>query len=202
MRVFLALPIPPTVRDQLARTGKAMQALGVRGRFVTPGNLHVTVLFVGELGPSAASSLTAVVGACMPSCAPFVLSPAGLACFGRPPKVLHFSWRSRGESFEKLVVLLREAALEAGIAMSGSSSARRPMPHVTLVRFRRLSESRTLGRVGNTHGRSFRPADEVALALPKDPVLVDRLLLFQSTLHPHGAIYSELAEFRLGTGES
>src|SRR6267154_784596 len=47
MRLFVALEIPATVRENLAGLLKALRAVSPQTRWVLPKNLHVTLKFVG-----------------------------------------------------------------------------------------------------------------------------------------------------------
>src|SRR5258708_7412246 len=49
MRLFVALEIPSTVRENLADLLKTLRAVSPQTRWVRPENLHVTLKFIGEV---------------------------------------------------------------------------------------------------------------------------------------------------------
>lgn len=49
MRLFIALPVPADVRRALTETQAALRRHGVRGRFPPPENLHMTLVFLGNV---------------------------------------------------------------------------------------------------------------------------------------------------------
>jgi RNA 2',3'-cyclic 3'-phosphodiesterase len=49
MRLFVALEIPSTTRENLTELLNALRAVSPQTRWVRPGNLHVTLKFIGEV---------------------------------------------------------------------------------------------------------------------------------------------------------
>ena len=49
MRLFIAAPVPAELRRALARTQASLRANGARGRFAPPENLHMTLVFLGNV---------------------------------------------------------------------------------------------------------------------------------------------------------
>jgi RNA 2',3'-cyclic 3'-phosphodiesterase len=173
VRLFAALPLPEGTVRRLAAWQHAELADAPDTRIVPPGNLHVTLAF---LGPRPASELDGVLD---------VLREAGAT--GEQPVLTATAYRetrsvgmlvlddedsratrlaeSVGESLERLGVYRREA--------------RRWLPHVTVLRFRRAPRLRPelpdLGQVSPS---------EVAL--------------YHSVLRPTGAQYEILQTVPLG----
>ncbi len=54
MRLFVALEIPSTVRENLANLLRSLHAISPKTRWVRAENLHVTLKFIGEV-PEAKS---------------------------------------------------------------------------------------------------------------------------------------------------
>lgn len=48
IRLFIALPLPDQVRTVLAEAQRKMQEQGIRGRYVPPENMHLTLAFLGS----------------------------------------------------------------------------------------------------------------------------------------------------------
>ncbi len=53
MRLFIALPVPTDLRRALEDVGTSLRRQGVRGRFTPPENLHLTIVFLGNVSDPA-----------------------------------------------------------------------------------------------------------------------------------------------------
>jgi 2'-5' RNA ligase len=136
VRLFVALEIPAAVRDNLAAFLKDMRVLSEklgdkRVRWVRPENLHVTLKFIGEVGPAKLEGIRGALAG-VRSDAPLDLRFQGLGFFPdeKRPAVL---WTGLDAS-ANLPALANEVdqALESqGIAREKRAFA----PHLTLARF-------------------------------------------------------------------
>lgn len=169
LRLFLGFRLPDDVVAALA----AWQAQELRGRLVPPGNLHVTLAF---LGPRPAGELPAVLG---------VLERA--AREAAAPVLELLRWReTRSAGMLELGDPTGAGAQLAGrvqqelAALGVFRPERRPwLPHVTVLRYRERPR--------------LRPA------LPElAPFAPSGAAAFLSRLHPSGAQYEVLETFRLG----
>ena len=124
MRLFLALMPPPSVRDACAALSAC---LAWPGRRIAPERLHLTVVFLGEVGDASLASLRDVLDRQVPPGKALVLDRLGwfprarvgwLGCTGPPPAWTDFRRR--------LVKALDGAGLPG--------DRRRWAPHVTLYR--------------------------------------------------------------------
>jgi len=122
----------------------------------------------------------------------------GVAGFGRPPKLLCTAWEDLGRvAFEELVGRIQESVRDAGLDVTRTARKRRPVPHVTVVRFRGPHEAGTLRSIVRIRGKEWDW--QIPLPVPEETSMeVSRLCLCRSTLTPNGAIYDELESFRLG----
>ncbi|MFT3973699.1 MAG: RNA 2',3'-cyclic phosphodiesterase [Amaricoccus sp.] len=178
IRAFAALALPEALRFDLMLVQSGLPL----PRPVPPENLHLTLVFLGEVaGPTLADVDAAFSKVRVP---PFELALSGLGMFGGA--------RARSVHAEavpcapmlQLQAKLETAARSAGVAVPG----RRFAPHVTL------------GRVPERFAE--RPRLEAAVAARggyrSAPVLVEDYRLFQSWLGPVGSTYAELATYALG----
>ena len=169
LRLFLAYRLPGDVVGALAE----WQARELRGRLVPPGNLHVTLAF---LGPRPARELPAVLG---------VLERAAREAAAPVFEVVR--WReTRSVGMLELGDRTGRSAQLAGrlhgelAALGVFRPERRPwLPHVTVLRFRERPRLRP-------------PLPELAPFVPSGAAA------FLSRLHPSGAQYEVLETFRLG----
>ena len=146
LRLFCALLLPSeTVRELVAWQSRELGALATRLRIVPPGNLHVTLAF---LGSTSSEQLRPIVEALRAASA------------GGPPPVLSVSRYRETRSVGMIELLDEDGRAErlAGRLWDGlerlgvyERESRRWHPHVTVARFRerpRLSPSLPdLGRV-------------------------------------------------------
>lgn len=49
MRIFVAIELPDKTKDNIQRSAEQLKQFAVRGRFVPPSNLHLTLHFLGEV---------------------------------------------------------------------------------------------------------------------------------------------------------
>ena len=122
MRLFLAVPLSPSVREALCTAQADLRRQG-RGSFPPPKNLHLTLAFLGETSDldGARAALAAV------SCRPFSLAVGGpLGRFGD----LWWAGVRADPALEELAV-----SLQADLRSRGFCQEDRPwLPHITLVR--------------------------------------------------------------------
>src|SRR5258708_37751125 len=89
MRLFVALEIPSTVRENLAALLKSLRAISPQTRWLRPENLHVTLKFIGEVPDTKLAAIrSALAGA--RSDQPVTLDFRGLGFFPneQPPRAV------------------------------------------------------------------------------------------------------------------
>lgn len=135
MRLFVAFHLPAVVRRAV---GERMLAMGERlpaARWVGRENLHLTLVFLGEVGDERRPALEAALTRPFAAAAPFMLRLAGAGTFPRerPARV---AWV--GVEIDRGLEALRRlqaAVTEAAAAAAGVEVDRRPYtPHLTVAR--------------------------------------------------------------------
>ncbi len=176
IRAFLGLDLPEEVRSALA----VEQFLLPLPRKVEPGQMHLTLVFLGEVPEPDLQAAHEAFAAL--KVAPFSLALQGLGLFGgdRP----RAAWAGVAPPCEALMALqarAERAARQAGLTPEG----RRFTPHVTLGRFPPppFAETARLERAVATSG--FRAG----------PWEVRDMVLWESRLGPGGSRYDELARY-------
>ncbi len=177
-RAFVALDLPETVQAALARVSARLS----EGRIVEPENLHLTLVFLGEIDDLTLEEVHDGLGAVHAS--GFALRIGGLGVFGgEAPRAL-WAGVAADAALSHLQAKVAQAARRAGAEVP----RRRFVPHVTLARFR--------------PGRDAPPtrvlADHAGIALAPFPVR--QFGLYASHLSGHGAAYEELARYPLSSG--
>jgi 2'-5' RNA ligase len=185
LRTFLAVDLGKAIRDRCVVLQETLGRAGVEVKWVEPDNLHVTLLFLGEVDEREVPEVCRVVGEVCATRPPFTVSVETVGCFPNPrrPRVL---WVGVGEGMQELVGL--HDALEAALEKLGCyrREERQYKPHVTL------------GRV-----KGERPADGLAAALARQAgwqggrIAVSDVLVLSSELTSAGPLYSLLSKARL-----
>jgi len=183
IRTFVALPIPADWEEYLAGIERALSGLIHGVSWTRPGNLHMTVRFLGDLGESGAARVgDAVARGSAGETAPLV-SLGGIGGFPSldRPRVL---WAGIASGELELLALGRR--VNAAIDAAGFDRADRPFrPHLTLGRVREGA-------------RGLEALRGYTLPAPPPPAaFLDRIVVMKSDLDPSGARYTALREVRL-----
>jgi 2'-5' RNA ligase len=187
MRLFTAIDLSESARAALAgEQTRLARELGRHGdssfRLVKPEQLHVTLVFIGEVADELVASIVDVVSVDI-AMVPFRMVLRGIGVFPRrtPHRVL---WVGVTEGARSVVELY--GVLVARLARVGIRTDPRPFaPHLTLGRWRGAG-----GRLRDRSVLSAGGADEVDLC-------VDRVTLYRSDQSPAGATHTALAHARL-----
>ncbi len=174
MRGFLGIPLPAALAEELADAARDVPSL----KAIPPQSMHLTIRFLGDIADP-----TKVADALRPVAAahqPFDMILKGMGAFPDTSQA-RVLWvgLDRGD--------LQAGALAKGVENAlvglGFQRERRPFRgHITLGRFKRPQ----FVSLPRTH--SF------------GAVRAERLVLYQSILSEHGAVYSVLEEMSLGAG--
>ncbi len=185
LRTFIAVGLTKPLRDKTVALQEALASADAPVKWVEPENLHVTLLFLGEVNDRDLPDVCRAVSDACAGVRGFRMSVEGVGCFGNPrrPRTL---WAGVGEGAQELVAL--HDALEPPLLDLGCyrREERQYSPHITL------------GRV-----RSERPADQLAEALKRQAgwkggdTFVREVLVMSSELTPDGPLYTVLSRAKL-----
>ena len=179
IRAFIAIELPDEIRAGLVAVQSAAQAAGLRGVWVRPQNIHLTLKFLGEIRPA---EIEAIAGAMAQTCKPFEplrLTARGIGVFPGTdrPRVL---WVGVGGQVDVLANL--QDSLAQQLAGRGyPHEKRRFHAHLTVARFK-----------GSVASQTLRQTLEAQAAFETQAFVARELILFQSVLTPSGAKYSAL----------
>ena len=152
-----------------------------------PENIHLTLKFLGEVTPAREGAIREAMAEAVAGVAPFTLRAGGCGAFpgGRNPRVL---WVGLGAGGPEAAALA--SRLETACAARGFPGEGRPFKaHLTLGRVRALRGiEETMRRLEAHAGEDL------------GETVVERIVLFESTLHPAGAIYTRRHELPLPGG--
>lgn len=179
IRAFLACPLDDSLRSALA----VQQFLLPLPNREPVGNLHLTLVFLGEVHERLLEAAhERFIALRLPA---FPVEIAGLGLFGGERPRAAYAAVTATEPLMRAERKLATAARQAGIAVE----ARRYLPHVTLGRFRPpgLEDRMRLERAV-AEGATFRAG----------PMPVREVLLCESVTRHGAARYEELARYPLG----
>lgn len=185
LRTFIAIDVGKPIRERLVALQDTLARATTDVKWVEPENLHVTLLFLGEVNDRDLPDICRGVATACRERAPFPLAVETVGCFGNPrrPRTL---WVGLGAGTQELVEL--HDALETTLLDLGCYRREdRPYtPHVTL------------GRV-----KSDRPNDQLAAALAKKAewqageTTVNQVLVLSSELTSQGPVYTVLGRAKM-----
>jgi 2'-5' RNA ligase len=180
VRFFVALEITSEVRENLVALMEALRSISTEPRWVRPGNLHVTLKFLGEMPKTKLEAVRTALGE-IRSEQPVMLEFRGLGFFPneKHPRVF---WAGI-EASTNLMKLAGD--IEGAMENLGIPREQRPFsPHLTLGRFERPGIPEKLRCViGENAQRDF------------GTLRTHEFHLIQSKLKPSGAEYTTLASF-------
>ena len=187
MRLFTGIGLTEECRAAVAAAVATLRADPAPVSWVAPGNLHVTLKFLGETSPNRVGAVADALAGVAANFPPFGLEAEGAGLFPgtRNPRVL---WVGLREPLE----LVRELQENMENALSGAGFPRedRPFhPHITVGRARGVLPPAWGDRfLRALSGRRF------------GEVPVPKITLYESRLSPGGAVYTVVRDFLLSGG--
>jgi 2'-5' RNA ligase len=188
IRAFIAINLPGEVRAKLVRQHRSLKvALPGDGiRWTPPGQIHLTLKFLGDVPSSSVDDLRAAVESGCRGTAPFSLRARGLGVFpgAQRPRVL---WAGVEGELDALRQLQERIEIETG--RWREREARAFQPHLTLARIKILPP-----------GRALALRKKLAAAADFGAWRVERVDLMRSHLSASGVTHEALAGFKLREG--
>ncbi len=185
LRTFIAVDVGKAIRDRAVALQESLTRSGTDVKWVEPENIHVTLLFLGEVDDREVLQVCRAVSDGCVGLSTFSLTVEGVGCFPNPrrPRTL---WVGVGDGTQELCAL--HDALEPPLLDLGCyrREERKYTPHITI------------GRV-----KSDRPTDKLAAALAKHAgwrggeTDVREVLVMSSQLTPQGPVYTVLSRAKL-----
>jgi 2'-5' RNA ligase len=161
MRMFIALPLPETVREDLSRFLEPRQEAGSDLRWTLPEQWHLTLAFLPEVADRHVDELLERLERAASRRKPLDLRLAGAGAFPNAglARVLWAGVEHEGEELMRLAGGVRAAGAKSGAEVGGG----RFHAHLTLARLSVPAEvTRWLRVLDEYSGPSWR-ADEVQL---------------------------------------
>jgi len=178
MRLFAAIDIDPQIQERIERVQKRLKRdLDLSGnevRWVPPGQMHLTLKFLGEMRDNLITQVCDVVTQTASEYEGFDLRIQGAGVFGRPARVV---WAGT-EPCPELMKL--QTRLENEFEKIGWDKENRPFAgHLTICRVKNAAAGRSLAKAVEAYADEFIGS-----------VSVDELVLYESRLTPAGPEYN------------
>lgn len=140
MRLFVGVPIPEAIRDRVRGLRWKLSHTGARVKWVEPENLHVTLVFLGEVAGEDEGLLTELLTATITKEPAFELNLLGLGAFPNRhrPKTLWVGIEQGASELQRLHAELASQLESAGLYRA---EERPYTPHLTLGRVRTDQDS-------------------------------------------------------------
>jgi 2'-5' RNA ligase len=187
MRLFVAVNLPPDVRERLAAVRDRLRNVQADVGWVRVENLHITLKFLGETEEKRLDRIRDVLAEVARGWAPFPLEVAGVGSFGgRVPRVV---WAGVSEGADRLTRLA--GRVESALSRVGFPKEKRSFSaHLTLGRVRSPKNTEALVVVlSEYHAEKFGTLEATEFQL------------MQSELRPTGSVYTMLERFPLEARE-
>jgi RNA 2',3'-cyclic 3'-phosphodiesterase len=188
IRAFIAMTLPEPLADLVSKVQQTLKAQGLRIAWVPPGNVHLTLKFLGDMEPADIDPIAAVMSECALRIVPLTFSAGGLGVFPhlQRPRVV---WLGITGDLPRLIAFQQK--LDAGLVALGKGRIKpddRPFKgHLTLGRIKARLDSGILVNALRETGR-----------VASQSFTVDAIHLIQSRLTPSGSIYTSLRSVALG----
>lgn len=185
IRTFLALDLDTPIRQALAAAAEGLPADGAKIRWVEPGNLHLTMKFLGDVPDADVVSVCRAVEAAARGLDPLTFDVVGLECNpARGP--VKMVWAGVRDPSGKLAEAFGE--LEAAMEVLGFDVERRAFrPHITVGRVRYCPNPAALRQAAaRLSHEEFGTQD------------ADEIVVYSSQLTKEGPEYAAMSHCRLG----
>ena len=184
IRAFIAVDLNETLRREISALQTDLRSARADVKWVEPGNLHLTLKFLGSVDENHLLPLTDALKTSGLRHHPFTISLGGLGCFPNmeSPRVIWIAVSAGKEDLGRLAQAMEEACVNLGFPKEERAFS----PHLTIGRMR--SQDRLVELVKRLRATPFRGSELAP---------IERLVLFQSHLSPRGSTYTPLAEIPL-----
>lgn len=189
IRSFIAIELPDEVRSGLRKLQGELKSPGDNFvKWVAPDGIHLTLKFMGNITQQKVGQIVRILEQAVQGVSPFRLVVSGVGAFPNlgQPRVL---WVGVSGEVDKLLTV--QKCIDDGLVSLGFVKEMRPFtPHLTLARLREGASSGDRGSFGEIVTRKSPKFNY--------EMVVDGVNLMRSQLLPSGAVYSRLAEVKLG----
>jgi 2'-5' RNA ligase len=185
IRTFIGVEIGDDIRRKAVALQQQLARTGARVKWVEPQNLHVSLLFLGDLDERDILPVCRAVEEAASHEGPFPLRVSGVGAFPTPrrPKVVWAGVTDGADPLRRLYGRLEAKMLDLGVYRK---EERGYTPHLTLGRVK-----------GEADGFKLTPELPKLLAWDGGRTVVNEVVVFSSELRKDGPEYTVLARGEL-----
>ncbi|MFA5362234.1 MAG: RNA 2',3'-cyclic phosphodiesterase [Candidatus Omnitrophota bacterium] len=187
MRTFIAIELPEEVKEYLRRLQGKLKKPGADVKWVTPGNIHLTLKFLGEIDENTVQAVENIIEKTARTKRSFIVHVSSLGGFPglTSPRVIWIGIDKGDTEVKEIAQDLEKSLEEIGIPPENREFS----SHITIGRIRSK-----LNRAGLAQALTdFKNAPQTEnIEFP-----VKKITLFKSTLTPQGPIYEIVKESSL-----
>ncbi len=177
MRIFIGIPIPGDLTKKITQIQREFKDFDIK--FVEPENLHFNLKFLGET--EKVPEIKGILEEISKEFKPFKINISGLGVF--PSKnYIRVIWIGIKHGRQDMVSLAQ--AIDEKLTNIGFKKESRFEPHLTLGRVRTGRNKQSL-------------LEKINIDAEIGPMVVNKLILFQSQLSPKGPTYKEIFSVEL-----
>ncbi len=182
MRLFIAVEIDDEARGRIAESMEKLKGMGFRARFVEPGNLHITLKFLGDVNEELLKRLCEDADDVVKKHSRFSFTLDGVGYFGKRNDI-RVVWIAVKEGTERLQDMMKDIQERLDYIRGDEHE---PVPHLTIARVRYARENSGLAdELENMKGVKF------------GEVHVKEVKIKSSVLTGMGPVYSDYKSFSL-----
>ena len=203
MRTFIAIELPPEIRDYILHRQRQLRAaLAPSGlttcfRWTAVQNIHLTLRFLGDTDRAQQGRITAGLTEAAQDWRRFDLCMGGVGCFPnfRQPNVLWLGVNGDIDALQDMQRTVEQLARAAGF----EAESRAFSPHLTIARAQRERTRADLQRAGEMlQGLAEQSLSDAGDGSPAPCFPVTEVVHMHSDLRPAGPVYASLSIHRLG----
>ncbi|MFO7766784.1 MAG: RNA 2',3'-cyclic phosphodiesterase [Pelovirga sp.] len=175
MRIFIAIELPPQIKQHLGDITRQLRCSDVTAGWVKPDNLHLTLKFLGDVDDTRLPRLAEKISQIARQQNSFTANLNGFGFFpsSKRPRILYAAIKEP-LPFKQLV-----QHLDRLLGPSGFAPEQHFTPHITLARIKSIKNLERLRQ----------QLDDRIL---RQTFTVNAITVFSSTLHADGAQYQVL----------
>ena len=190
LRLFLAIDIPPHARETVVSIQNRFKTLDLNASWVRPGNIHLTLKFLGNTPSERVADISKSVSEAVESFPVFkvALGEAGVFPNFKKPHVL---WIDLKDPYNQLKIL--QGKVDAKMEQLGFTRKKKKFnPHLTLARIKPSK-----GKVRGVF-EDLKQKVESIPSIDAEFFQVSSVRLIRSELTTEGSVYTILGESPLG----
>jgi RNA 2',3'-cyclic 3'-phosphodiesterase len=189
MRTFIAIELPPQVKNKLSELQTRLAKSNADVKWVKPENIHLTLKFLGEIDEDKSVKIAGIIQNIISSLKQFTIQLSSLGAFPKVefPRVI---WVAINKGDKEVKMIAKE--LEDNLDKLGDSKEERPFStHITIGRVRSpLNKDKLIKALKESE--NYLAGDNIEFCAAK-------ITLFKSTLGQTGPTYEVLKEVNITT---